>query len=145
MEFKKFGFSPPLDYIPNEVPTTEDFKKYETELTRFFRESSEQIICKELSLSNSDEVHNQVPQILDDLTQKLDSFTELILINASDENIVKAAIEDMKKEQPKAKVEYMILPYIPQGQIIYIQEEQLKHRLLNIKRENEVKERMKST
>lgn len=138
MEFKKFGFYPPTTTIiqsKDDCSDKEIVQKAEEEFSKLINESTDKIFKELLGIETSNKINFE-----DELVKMTDMFIYLILINISDEDIVKKGIEETKKES-NVNIVYMTNPYIPQGQIILIQDEKLKHQLLNIKRKNDAKKK----
>lgn len=138
MEYKKIGFYPPITTIAK----TDDYnidkeiiQNAEKEFTILMNESTDKIFKELLGVETSNKINFE-----DELVKITDMFTYLILINISDEDIVKKGIEEVKKES-NVNIVYITNPYIPQGQIILIQDGELKRQLLNIKRKNDAEKK----
>lgn len=133
MEFKKFGFFPhTTTFLKSEEVNLdkEIIQNAKEEFSNLMNESSDRIFKELLGIEPPNKVNFE-----DELVKIIDMFTYLILINISDEDIVKKGIEEVKKES-NINIVYITNPYIPQGQIILIQDGELKRQLLNIKRKN---------
>lgn len=139
MEFKKFGFYPPGIVEQSTMVTingeNEIIQKVQENFDKSIKEFNDTKFCEVLGLDSSPKI-----DFKDELSKMIDKLTQLILINISDEDFVKKAIEDLGKE---SNITYITSPYIPQGQILLIKDENLKHQILKSKREYDKKKGLK--
>lgn len=144
MEFKHLGFYPPKT-VAQPIPIEVDdkiVKQAQEEFTRRMRESSDKIFRQQLGL----EAHTPTNfDFEEELSRMIDKLTQLMIINISDEDMVKTAIEDLKKKESGINIVYITSPYIPQGQVTFIQEEELKHQMLNNKRKRDAEKKKEKT
>lgn len=139
MEFKKFGFYPPGIVEQSTMVTingeNEIIQKVQENFDKSIKEFNDTKFREVLGLDSSPKI-----DFKDELSKMIDKLTQLILINISDEDFVKKAIEDLGKE---SNITYITSPYIPQGQILLIKDENLKHQILKSKREYDKKKGLK--
>lgn len=139
MEFKKIGFyQPEIVEQPTMVTINgenEIIQKIQENFDKSIKEFNDTKFREVLGLDSSPKI-----DFKDELSKMIDKLTQLILVNISDEDFVKKAIEDLGKE---CNITYITSPYIPQGQILLIEDENLKHQILKSKREYDKKKGLK--
>lgn len=139
MEFKKFGFyQPEIVEQPTMVTINgenEIIQKVQENFDKSIKKINDTKFREVLGLDSSPKI-----DFKDELSKMIDKLTQLILVNISDEDFVKKAIEDLGKE---SNITYITSPYIPQGQILLIEDENLKHQILKSKREYDKKKGLK--
>ena len=139
MEFKKIGFyQPEIVEQPTMVTINgenEIIQKIQENFDKSIKEFNDTKFREVLGLDSSPKI-----DFKDELSKMIDKLTQLILVNISDEDFVKKAIEDLGKEY---NITYITSPYIPQGQILLIEDENLKHQILKSKREYDKKKGLK--
>lgn len=132
MEFKKFGFyQPEMVEQPTMVTINGENKiiqKIQENFDKSIKEFNDTKFREVLGLDSSPKIDFK------------DELSQLILVNISDEDFVKKAIEDLGKE---CNITYITSPYIPQGQILLIEDENLKHQILKSKHEYDKKKGLK--